>query len=57
MSKSSPQSEGCGGGGDLNKFISWWKAPVPNLNATHALTAALNAAKQSMKIWVLSNDI
>ncbi|AAF83505.1 hypothetical protein XF_0695 [Xylella fastidiosa 9a5c] len=27
------------------------------MNTTHALTAVINAAKQSMGIWVLSNDI
>lgn len=33
------------------------EAPVPNLNTTHALTAVLNTAKQSVRIWVMSNDI
>ncbi|AIC11141.1 hypothetical protein D934_05255 [Xylella fastidiosa subsp. sandyi Ann-1] len=48
-----------GGGGALGPLSGGveGEGALRVMNTTHALTAVINAAKQSMGIWVLSNDI
>ncbi len=49
---------GGGGGGALGPLSGGVEeGSLRVMNTTHALTAVINAAKQSMGIWVLSNDI
>ncbi|UIT47724.1 hypothetical protein LZ754_11415 [Xylella fastidiosa subsp. multiplex] len=60
LSRPGPSAEvGGGGGGALGPLSGGveGEGSLRVMNTTHALTAVINAAKQSMGIWVLSNDI
>ncbi|MFE8348299.1 MAG: hypothetical protein ABGU97_11225 [Xylella fastidiosa subsp. multiplex] len=60
LSRPGPSTEvGGGGGGALGPLSGGveGEGSLRVMNTTHALTAVINAAKQSMGIWVLSNDI